>query len=80
MKFFDLRGRRRPSAESNGIWIKSSFSSYTSNCVEVAGLGTGTVRVRDSKNPRAGILSFSPAEWNAFLGDVRNGEFDHKPR
>jgi hypothetical protein len=32
--------------------------------------------VRDSKNPGAAILRFSPAEWQAFLAGARRGEFD----
>ena len=60
-------------------WIKSSLSAHNGNCVEVAGLTGDTIRVRDSKNPLGGILNFTPAEWDAFIGGVRNGEFDRKP-
>jgi hypothetical protein len=60
------------------VWTKSSLSSYSNNCVEVAGLASDMIRVRDSKNPRAGILNFTTAEWDAFIGGVRNGEFDRK--
>lgn len=58
-------------------WTKSSFSHMNGNCIEVAGLSKGRIRVRDSKNPHGFILGFSPAEWNAFVGGVRRGEFDH---
>lgn len=64
---------------SSRDWIKSSLSIHTGNCVEVAGLGGDTIRVRDSKNPRSGVLNFTPAEWDAFIGGVRNGEFDRRP-
>ena len=57
-------------------WIKSSLSAANSNCVEAARLGAGQIGVRDSKDPHGGILRFTPAEWTAFLGGVRNGEFD----
>ncbi len=57
-------------------WFKSSLSFAMSNCVEVAQLGNGHIGVRDSKNPNGGMLRFTPAEWAAFLGGVRNGEFD----
>ncbi|TXK44113.1 DUF397 domain-containing protein [Nonomuraea sp. C10] len=30
----------------------------------------------DSKNPDGPKLTFTPAEWKAFLGGVRSGEFD----
>jgi hypothetical protein len=57
-------------------WTKSSFSHMNGNCIEVAGLSNGQIRVRDSKNPNGFILGFSPAEWNAFVDDVRIGDFD----
>ncbi len=80
MRFFVVGGKRRQATETAGPWIKSSFSSYTGNCVEVAGLASDTIRVRDSKNPAGGVLSFTPGEWDAFIGGVRNGEFARKPR
>jgi hypothetical protein len=46
----------------------------------VAGLADNAIRVRDSKNPRGGVLNFTPAGWDAFVGGVRNGEFDRKTR
>ncbi|HXT92345.1 MAG TPA: DUF397 domain-containing protein [Trebonia sp.] len=61
---------------SSDGWVKSSFSAHNGNCVEVAGLSADTIRVRDSKNPRGGILNFTTAEWDAFISGVRNGEFD----
>jgi hypothetical protein len=57
-------------------WVKSSFSFANGNCVEVASLPQGGIGVRDSKNTEGPILRFTPDEWNAFLGGVRNGEFD----
>jgi hypothetical protein len=65
--------------DSSDVWIKSSLSAYGQDCVEVTGLGSDRVRVRDSKNPRGGILNFTISEWDAFVGGVRNGEFDRKP-
>jgi hypothetical protein len=32
--------------------------------------------VRDSKDPQGPVLLFTPDEWRAFVGGVRNGEFD----
>lgn len=66
------------SEDSSEVWIKSSLSAYGQDCVEVAGLGSDTIRVRDSKNPRSGTLDFTVTEWDAFIGGVRNGEFDRK--
>ncbi|WP_158884366.1 DUF397 domain-containing protein [Amycolatopsis anabasis] len=47
-------------------WRKSSYSSDTSNCVEVAFTGS-TVGVRDSKDLDAGALFVSPNRWHEFL-------------
>lgn len=57
-------------------WLKSSFSFANGNCVEVADLPGGHVGVRDSKDPHGLVLRFTPGEWHAFIGGVRNGEFD----
>jgi hypothetical protein len=46
------------------------------NCVEVAGLAGRLIGVRDSMNPAGPILGVGPSEWGAFVGGVRNGEFD----
>jgi hypothetical protein len=45
-------------------------------CVEVAVLPDGGRAVRDSKDPGGPVLRFTPSEWEAFLGGVRDGEFD----
>lgn len=55
-------------------WHKSEFSG-NDGCVEVADLPDGKA-VRDSKNPMAGMLTFTRGEWDAFLKGVRAGQFD----
>ena len=65
---------KRPRPAS--YWIKSSLSYANGNCVEVASLPGGTVGVRNSRDSAGPVLRFTPAEWHAFLGGVRNGEFD----
>ncbi len=57
-------------------WIKSSLSFSNSNCVEVADVPEGGIGVRDSKDAEGPVLRFTPGEWLAFIGGVRNGEFD----
>ncbi len=57
-------------------WRKSARSGSADNCVEVAVADDGVVGVRDSKNPNGPVLEFTPAEWAAFTGGVRDGEFD----
>ena len=61
---------------SDPRWIKSSLSFSNGNCVEVASLPHGEIGVRDSKDPEGAVLRFTSDEWHAFLGGVRNGEFD----
>jgi hypothetical protein len=56
--------------------MKSSLSFSNGNCVEVAGLPGGGVGVRNSRDTGGPVLAFTPAEWEAFVGGVRNGEFD----
>jgi predicted small integral membrane protein len=57
-------------------WIKSSYSGPTGgNCVEVAFLAGGGVAMRNSRHPDGPALVFTRAEWDAFLGGARDGEF-----
>jgi hypothetical protein len=57
-------------------WVKSSLSFSNGACVEVASLAGGQVGVRNSRDSGGLVLAFTPAEWHAFIGGVRNGEFD----
>jgi hypothetical protein len=52
-------------------WSKSSRSSGTGQCVEVARNLPGIVAVRDSKNPDGPKLLFSRAHWQIFLSRLR---------
>jgi len=70
-----------PGCGSEGLgsglhWTKSSLSLSNGNCVEVASLPGDQIGVRDSKDAEGPVLRFTPGEWQAFLGGVRNGEFD----
>jgi hypothetical protein len=56
--------------------MKSSLSFANGNCVEVASLPDGRIGVRNSRDLQGPILRFTSDEWDAFLGGVRNGEFD----
>ncbi|HEY0530967.1 MAG TPA: DUF397 domain-containing protein [Actinoplanes sp.] len=61
---------------TGALWHKSTRSGGNGgDCVEVAVNLPGIVGVRDSKDPAAGTLVFTPAEWAAFLDGVRAGEF-----
>jgi Domain of unknown function (DUF397) len=72
--------RLAPASQGRSVpephWVKSSLSFCNSNCVEVASLSGGQIGVRDSKDTEGPVLRFTPGEWDAFLGGVRNGEFD----
>lgn len=59
--------------EQNG-WTKSTRSGSL-NCVEV-NVTDGGIHVRDSKNPDGPVLTFTPNEWDAFIGGAKDGEFD----
>ena len=72
-------GKRMPenASEGSGLrWVKSSLSFANGNCVEVADLPGGGVAVRNSRHPNGSVLQFTSAEWEAFIGGARNGEFD----
>ncbi|GAA1814458.1 DUF397 domain-containing protein [Planosporangium flavigriseum] len=61
---------------SRARWRKSSRSNGGGQCVEVADNLPGVVAVRDSKDPSGPALTFNPSEWAAFVGGVKDGEFD----
>lgn len=58
------------------LWVKSSFSAYEGNCVEVAAMPDGGVAMRNSRDPGGPVLHFTPPEWDAFMHGVFGGEFD----
>jgi Domain of unknown function (DUF397) len=58
------------------VWFKSSFSANGQSCVECARTPDGGMAVRDTKNRAGAVLRFTADEWQAFIADVRDGEFD----
>jgi hypothetical protein len=73
---------------SSVVWRKSGRSTNGGDCVEVAVVpGDPAVAghkadadelylIRDSKDPDGPALAFTPSEWSAFVGGVKDGEFD----
>ncbi|MFG2538537.1 DUF397 domain-containing protein [Streptomyces sp. NPDC048511] len=51
-------------------WTKSSYSAVNGDCVEIKAAGHEAVAVRDSKDPRTGVLGFTVNTWSAFLSDI----------
>jgi Domain of unknown function (DUF397) len=77
----DGRGSRAyngvPAGELAGArWRKSARSSAQGNCVELASLPGAGVAVRNSRDPEGPALVFTDAELEAFLGGVKDGDFD----
>lgn len=65
-------------AELDGVtWQKSRHSNSQGSCVEFAKLPDGDVAVRNSRFPDGPALVYTPAEIEALLLGVKDGEFDH---
>ncbi len=56
-------------------WTKSSFSRMDLDCVDVKH-SPGAILVRNSKVPDGPFVSFTEAEWLAFIAGVKADEFD----
>ncbi|MEU1675990.1 DUF397 domain-containing protein [Streptomyces roseifaciens] len=57
-------------------WRKSSYSGHQTDCLEAATEPpTGTVPVRDSKNPHGPTLVLPAGAWAAFVSHVKGTGF-----
>ncbi|MFD3550530.1 DUF397 domain-containing protein [Streptomyces goshikiensis] len=64
--------------ELDGVtWQKSRHSNSQGSCVEFAKLPGGAVAMRNSRFPDGPALVYTPAEIEALLLGVKDGEFDH---
>ncbi|WP_335938354.1 DUF397 domain-containing protein [Streptomyces sp. PTD5-9] len=59
------------------VWQKSRHSNSQGSCVEFAKLPGGEVAMRNSRHPDGPALVYTPAEIEALLLGVKDGEFDH---
>ncbi|ANW19665.1 DUF397 domain-containing protein [Streptomyces clavuligerus] len=59
------------------VWQKSKHSNSQGSCVEFARLPGGNVAMRNSRHPEGPALVYTPAEIEAMLLGVKDGEFDH---
>jgi Domain of unknown function (DUF397) len=67
-----------PAGQLQGVtWQKSGRSGPNGNCVECAALPDGGVAMRNSKDPEGPALIYTAAEIEAFIGGVRDGDFDN---
>lgn len=57
------------------VWHKSTRSSSSGQCIEVMMTDT-EVLVRDTKDRSKAPHVYTLAEWDAFIGGVKDGEFD----
>jgi hypothetical protein len=56
-------------------WKVSTRTGGNGNCVEVA-ITPGAIYVRDTKDRSKEPHIYTQAEWDAFVGGVKDGEFD----
>jgi len=61
---------------TRAAWKKSTRSGANGQCVEVALNLPGIVAVRHSQRPGAEVIIYTEAEWLAFIGGAKDGEFD----
>jgi hypothetical protein len=67
MRFFGAR-------QAEPVWRKASLCGG-GECIEFAELN-GMVVMRDSKDPRGGLLRYSADEFRSFVLGIKAGEFD----
>lgn len=66
-----------PATSIEGVtWRKSGRSAPGGNCVELATLDDGGVAMRNSRHPEGPALIYPREDLAAFLGGVKEGEFD----
>lgn len=60
---------------TKAVWRHADDADGDEARIEVAFVD-GLVGMRDAGDPEGPVLVFTPAEWEAFVGGVEDGEFD----
>ncbi|GIJ25348.1 DUF397 domain-containing protein [Micromonospora qiuiae] len=61
---------------SRAVWRKSTRSGSSGSCVEVADNLPNAIAVRDSKDRRGPVLSFTADQWTGFVQGIKGGTFN----
>lgn len=70
-----IRGMKFDDREFKKSSRTPAYPQTQYQCVMVA-MRDGVVAVRDSKDPTKNTIVFTDTEWKAFVGGVKDGEFD----
>lgn len=63
----------------DGIDYYKCSLSGSAGCVAIGRRPDGHILVADDKNPSLAPHTFSPEEWQIFVGGVKHGQFDNPP-
>jgi hypothetical protein len=58
------------------VWRKSRYSNPSGDCVELAKLPDGGIAMRNSRDRSGPVLTYTRAEFDAFMHGVKKGDFD----
>ncbi|RJQ81040.1 DUF397 domain-containing protein [Pseudonocardiaceae bacterium YIM PH 21723] len=74
----DKAGIRETLDFSKAEWLRAeeAVGDDETEHVEIAFHERGYIGMRNSLQPDGPILVFTPAEWDAFIEGVKDGEFD----
>ncbi|WP_051325848.1 DUF397 domain-containing protein [Glycomyces tenuis] len=57
-------------------WERTTREDGTPAALEIGYADNGLVALRMAEEPDGDILIYTPTEWEAFVGGVKDGEFD----
>ncbi|MEU9833064.1 DUF397 domain-containing protein [Streptosporangium sp. NPDC048047] len=79
----EKHGAPTPADLANVAWhISTKSENGGGSCVEAGPLAddSGRIAVRHSHHPDGQVILYTRAEWDAFIGGVKDGEFDFPAR